>query len=175
MNGQGAHVGRVLLAVAASIYFFSCAQHPEMWHFIDAVDLIIHEAGHVVFMPFGDFLHILGGSLFQVLVPLIFSAYFYLRGQGFSGSIVLFWVGQSLINVSVYAGDAIAMQLPLLGGDGVEHDWHAILTMLNALPQTAQIAHIMYGFGFGLIAIAAMGSLYFSWFAESVEGRRERY
>jgi hypothetical protein len=35
------------------------------------VDLVFHEAGHVVFRPFGRFMTILGGSLAQLLMPLI--------------------------------------------------------------------------------------------------------
>ena len=34
-------------------------------------DLVFHEAGHVLFMLFGHFLTVLGGSLTQVLVPVV--------------------------------------------------------------------------------------------------------
>ncbi len=32
------------------------------WNIIDDVDLIIHEAGHFIFLFFGEFIHILGGD-----------------------------------------------------------------------------------------------------------------
>src|SRR5215467_8039838 len=34
-------------------------------------DLIFHEAGHILFSPFGDFMMTLGGSLMQVMVPIV--------------------------------------------------------------------------------------------------------
>ena len=37
---------------------------------IDTIDLFIHETGHLVFKLFGRFMEILGGSLFQVIIPL---------------------------------------------------------------------------------------------------------
>ncbi len=35
------------------------------------VNLPFHEAGHLLFAPFGDFMMSLGGSLLQVIVPLV--------------------------------------------------------------------------------------------------------
>jgi hypothetical protein len=152
------NVGKIAVAVIAAAYFFYYAQSTGTWHFIDNVNLIIHEAGHTIFSPFGDFIHILGGSLFQVLVPMVFSGYFFFRGQYYSGALSLYWVGQNLMNVSVYARDAIVMQLPLLGGDGVIHDWNYI----NVLPHTGQIAATIYGAGLGVMVIAFALSFYFS-------------
>ncbi len=53
------------------------------------------------------------------------------------------WVGQNLINVSVYAGDAIVMQLPLLGGEGSFHDWHYLLSTLGILSWTPEVAAML--------------------------------
>jgi hypothetical protein len=64
------------------------------------VNLLIHEAGHVIFMPFGEFISIAGGSLFQLIVPAVFAAYFFRRGQFFSAALVLFWLGESMLNVA---------------------------------------------------------------------------
>lgn len=153
---------KLVLAGAVSAYFFFYAQSSTDWHFIDNINLIIHEAGHVVFFPFGTFLTVLGGSLLQVIVPIVFSGYFFWREQYFSGSLVLFWVGQNLINVSVYAGDAVTMQLPLLGGDAATHDWNAILGMLHALRYTHHVATALYTAGFIVICAAAVLSLYFA-------------
>jgi hypothetical protein len=68
---------------------------------------------------------------------------------------MLLWVGQNLINVSVYIGDAIAMQLPLLGDDITMHDWNNILRILNILPAAPSLSHIVYAFGL----IAMIGSI----------------
>ena len=48
--------------------------------------------------------------------------YFCYQQQFYSAAMVLFWVGESVLNVSVYAGDSVALQLPLLGGENSIHD-----------------------------------------------------
>ncbi|MDB5237241.1 MAG: hypothetical protein JWL88_343 [Parcubacteria group bacterium] len=163
MRSRGAKIGKILLALLASSYFFYYAQTTGDWHFLDNVNLIIHEAGHVVFSPFGRFVYLLGGSLFQTIVPIVFSVYFFVwRKDQYSGSLLLFWVGQNLINVSVYAGDAVVMQLPLLGGDSSTHDWNAILSMLNALQYTHAVSTAIFTAGFVTICAGAALSLYYA-------------
>lgn len=93
------------------------------------------------------------GSGFQILLPLSIACYFFVTRQHFSGAVCLMWVGQNLLNVSVYAGDAIAMQLPLLGGDGVMHDWNYLLTTLGMLKFTPEVASVL--FLLGIITIGA--------------------
>jgi hypothetical protein len=153
---------KLLVALTASAYFVYYASTSGEWHFIDYVNLIIHEAGHWIFLPFGEFMHILGGSLFQTVFPLVYVGYFYFRKDYFSASLLLFWVGQNLVNVSVYAGDAIVMQLPLLGGDSVIHDWNYILESLHVISYTPQIASCIYGAGVTIIGLAAIWAVYTS-------------
>lgn len=110
--------------------------------FMHNINLPFHEFGHILFMPFGDFMMILGGSLFQVLLPFGLTAVFIFKQQdNFAGSITLWWCGQSFIDVSPYIADAQLRALPLVGGGGEEsHDWGNLLTMLNWLEHTAAIA-----------------------------------
>ena len=149
---------KIIFALCVLVYFVYCMRFPMQWHFLDGVDLLIHEAGHVLFMPFGEFLTVLGGSLFQVLVPIVFSGYFFFQKELYSGALVLFWVSQSLVNVSVYIKDAMVMQLPLLG-DGL-HDWNFILSTLHLLPQTAVIGSACYFLGVLTLCAAGSVSLY---------------
>ncbi|MGI9164836.1 MAG: hypothetical protein ACR2G5_00345 [Pyrinomonadaceae bacterium] len=100
---------KLIVAVIASAYFFWCAYDPSQWHLIDGVNLLIHEAGHFVFRPFGEFMMIAGGSLFQVIMPALFVAYFLYLTKFYSAALVLFWVGESILNVSVYAGDSVKL------------------------------------------------------------------
>lgn len=146
------------IAALAGLYFLWCAYDPARWHLIDGVNLVIHEAGHAVFMPFGGLLTVAGGSLFQVVVPAVFVAYFYRRGQIYSAALVLFWVGESLLNVSVYAGDALALQLPLLGGEDSIHDWNYLLSSTGLLPSTHRIATAIRLTG----TLAIFAALFFS-------------
>src|SRR5215216_5934651 len=97
---------KTIIAAVFSVYFLWCAYAPENSAFMHLVHTPIHEAGHVLFRPFGEFMGIAGGSLFQVIVPAVFFGYFVWHKKPFSASIVLFWVGNSILDVYVYAADA---------------------------------------------------------------------
>jgi hypothetical protein len=106
--------------------------------FLHGVNLVFHEAGHILFLPFGGFLTALGGSVTQVLIPLVcLFALVRQNGDAFGGSLALWWTGENLLDLAPYIADARALELVLLGGfTGREvegHDWEAILTALNWL------------------------------------------
>lgn len=145
---------KISIVAVVALYFFNIVLHPTDWHFIDNVNLIFHEAGHPLMMFFGRFLNIAGGTIFQIGIPAVISFYFWKREEFFSASLTLFWVGQNFISASVYAGDAIVQNLPLLGGDSVQHDWTAMLSMLGILKYTPLVADIFFYVGV-LIILAA--------------------
>lgn len=136
----------VFIASAYSLYYLVTYR---TFHFIDTVDLIFHEAGHSTFLSplFGNFIHVLMGSGFQILLPVAIAGYFFYTKQRLSGAICLMWAGMNFLNVSVYAGDAVTMQLPLLGGDSSMHDWHYLLGATSLLNATPIVAGIIYGMG----------------------------
>ena len=107
--------------------------------FFHNIDLIFHEAGHVLFMPFGQYMMYLGGSLFQVLLPLMLAvAFLWVNKDSFGASVCLWWAGQSLMDLAPYIADARALRLPLLGGGtGADspgrHDWANLLRPLGWL------------------------------------------
>jgi hypothetical protein len=106
----------------------------SVWHL---PDLIFHEAGHVLFMPFGRFMMVLGGSLFQCALPLALAGVFLNQKNVFGAVVCIWWAGQNLVDVAPYIADARALQLVLIGGrTGAEvegHDWEFILTELGWL------------------------------------------
>ena len=157
---------KLVIAIGLSWYFLSSASGPknlDNWNFLDSVNLIIHEAGHSIFIFFGEFIHVLAGSFLQITVPVIFAGYFFLwRKEYFSGSLLLFWVGHSILNVAIYMGDSIKMQLDLLGGDGVIHDWNFLLSMTGLLKYTDILSAFTYGLGFFIILTAVVLSIYHS-------------
>ncbi|HEV7681248.1 MAG TPA: hypothetical protein VGO68_03935 [Pyrinomonadaceae bacterium] len=156
------NIPKLIVAAIAGLYFLWCAYDPYQWHLIDGVNLLIHEAGHLIFRLFGEFMTIAGGSLFQVIMPALFVGYFCYQRNFYSASLVLFWVGESILNVSVYAGDAATLQLPLLGGEGTLHDWNYLLTNLNLLSATTQVASAIRLLGTIVIALAATGAFWFA-------------
>jgi TfoX C-terminal domain len=158
----GFDIGRLSVVLFMAWYGFLNLEHPDRWLFLDGVNLIIHEAGHVLWRIFGEFLYFLGGSLTQILVPLVFVVYFWRSAQRFAACVAAFWTATSLFNLSVYIGDARAMELPLLGGDNVEHDWNWILSSLNALNADHFLSSIVYTFGLLYLALSVFGGLYFA-------------
>jgi len=134
--------------------------------FLDLVDLPIHETGHLVFRLLGEFMGIAGGSLFQVIFPAVFVGYFIWRLQYYSAAVVLFWVGQSILNVWVYAADAVVMQLVLTSGftgsEGGFHDWNYLLTRTGLIGSTKIVAGIIRAFGTIVILAGGAFSIYYS-------------
>lgn len=145
----------VLLAVA--VYFWRNAADRVGYHFLDNVDLAIHEAGHIFFAFGGEFIGIAGGTILQLAMPFAFAFYFFRRADRFAAGITMFWLGQSFINVARYAGDAQKMELPLLGG-GV-HDWNYLLGAANLLPQAGLVSDVFYYLGIAIIVAGAIVGL----------------
>ena len=114
------------------------------WFLVHSLNLIPHEAGHVLFRPFGELMMFAGGSVWQLLFPCIWLWIAVVNDTKWGVQLCLVWLGQNWIDVSVYAADAVTRQLPLIGGLGVEaHDGFNILWRLGALEHTALIASTM--------------------------------
>jgi hypothetical protein len=103
--------------------------------FLHLVNLPFHEAGHIIFRPFGAFITSLGGTLGQLLMPSICMGVLLLKTRDpFGASVALWWVGENFLDIAPYVNDARAGQLPLLGGNFGHsapygfHDWQYLLT-----------------------------------------------
>ena len=119
--------------------------HPGRGTLLDGVDLAIHETGHLVFNPFGEFVGFAGGTLFQLILPAIFVGYFWRRGDRHAASVALWWVGQNCGHIATYVADARAQELPLVGGG--EHDWFYLLSATRHLPDDLAIARAIRSAG----------------------------
>lgn len=108
---------------------------PALFTPLDFLNLALHEMGHMVFMPLGEWLGIAGGSIAQLVAPL-YGVWQFLRQRDFFAAAFGFaWLGESLANLSVYIADARRQELPLanlFGGDPI-HDWHYLLAASNRL------------------------------------------
>jgi hypothetical protein len=120
--------------------------------FVHLVDLVFHEAGHVIFGFLGRFLGVLGGSLNQVLIPAVCTGYFLRQGQTGAAAVTLFWTGESITDVAIYVADGRDMALPLLA-EGLVHDWNWILSELSLRNQAPALGRVV--FAAGLAALAA--------------------
>ena len=156
------HLLRLLVAFSIAAYGIARFRNPEYWDLLDDVNLAVHEAGHVLFQPLGEPGLTLGGSVFQVLVPLAFVAYFIVRRDKYAASVVAAWLGASLGNVARYIGDARAQDLPLLGGENAVHDWWYLLTEWDLLPHDLAIARWVRMAGALAFVAAVAGAVRFA-------------
>jgi hypothetical protein len=149
--------------------------------FLHLVHIPFHEAGHVLLSPFGRFLTVLGGSLFQVAVPVICGCVLLLKtGDAFGAAVTLWWTGQSLMDLAPYIADARSLQLVLLGGrTGAEvegHDWEYLLETVGWLHRDVAMGRFAFAVGTGLMAAAIGWGVFVVWrhWADWAGGRSER-
>jgi hypothetical protein len=132
-------LGRAAVLVGLIVWTWQFARAPMGVAAADTVlhlpNLVFHEAGHVLFAPFGHFMRILGGSLFQFALPLALAIAFLKQRNPFGAVVCTWWAGENLLDVAPYIADARALQLVLLGGrTGAEvqgHDWEYLLGTLG--------------------------------------------
>ena len=152
---------RAGVVVVVAIYFFWNLQDFR-WPFLDNVNLVFHEAGHPIFSIFGEFIGIAGGTIMQIGIPLGFALYFIFTKRLFSAAVVMFWLAQSILNVSVYVADAVETKLPLVGGP--IHDWNYLFSRLHLLSKTGLITNITRVIGVLIMAAATVGGLITSFY-----------
>lgn len=137
--------------------------------FMHRVNLVFHEAGHILFMPFGDFVTVLGGSAMQLLIPLVVALAFLVQNRDpFGASVGVWWLGQSAKDLAPYINDARRQALPLLGGvTGRDvpgyHDWHNLLSRTGLLAWDATIARAVDLAGTLLLVAAIVWSGFILW------------
>jgi hypothetical protein len=135
--------------------------------FMHLINLPFHEAGHVIFRPFGAFITSLGGSLGQVLMPAICCATLLIKTRDpFGASVALWWIGENFLDMAPYINDARAGDLPLVGGNYGHsspygfHDWEYLLTESGLLQYDHAIAKTAFAFGTLVMLLAlAWGAL----------------
>ena len=115
----------------------------------------IHEFGHVMFRAFGEFMHSLGGSLFQVALPVIFGAVFLMKNRDpFAAAAMLWWTAVALMDIAPYIYDALRPQHVLLTGrtgDDGPHDFIDVLSDLGVLKRAQGIGYGVHRFGVALM------------------------
>jgi hypothetical protein len=132
---------RVALLIALAWGDVRSLTDTETWNVFAGLTLAVHEGGHLLFGPFGEWLMVAGGSLTQVLAPVTAAALLLRRGDRYGVAIVGTWIAYSLTNLAEYVGDARAMALQLVGfSDDPIHDWHYLLDSVNLLAYDTRLA-----------------------------------
>lgn len=117
--------------------------------FMHLVNLPFHEAGHILFRPFGAFITSLGGTLGQLIMPLICFCVLLIKTRDtFGASVTLWWFGQNFFDIAPYVNDARSLTMPLVGGNFGHsspygfHDWEYLLTESGLLQYDHAIAKL---------------------------------
>ena len=163
---------RVLVWIGLAVWGWKLLSRPMdaeflAGSFLHNVNLAFHEAGHVIFGLFGwRFLQVLGGSLGQILMPLVCAGAFLIQNRDpFGASVGLWWTAENFMDLAPYIGDARALELPLLGGvtgRDVEdyHDWEYLLRTTGGLPYDRLLASASFNLGRVLMLAALLWGAY---------------
>lgn len=136
---------------------------------VDDANFAVHEAGHPIVGVFSDRLAVYGGTLAQLVFPLICMLEFWRRRWTMSYGLCGIWLGQSLLSVAIYMADARARMLPLAGfGKDPQHDWNTILLRWGLLYQDVALANALRVVAWLVIA-GALGFLVWRWLREARE------
>ena len=164
--------GRALLIMILLIWGWRLASCPltttcVFESFLHLINLPFHEAGHIVFRPFGRYMTSFGGSLGQLLMPVICGiALILARRDSFGGSVCLWWFGENFIDLAPYIYDARAGVLPLVGGNTGRtspygfHDWEYLLNEVGLIRYDHLIGGIAHKVGIALMSIAILWAGY---------------
>lgn len=154
-------VGLVVMCVyAAWLVFF------YRYHWVDGINLLIHEAGHVVFSPLarisagGETLAVLAGPLLQLAVPFFITFRLSRRGEGIPTAVCALWSAESLMYTAEYMADANRLALPLIGDH--PHDWRWLLERVGALESAEEM-------GLALHLLASVAAVSVVWWTIRLE------
>lgn len=149
--------GRLALLVLMALWGINVISTPltEPPRFLHLMVILFHEAGHVFFAPFGEALRVAGGTLGQLLVPLICAVALHRRGDNFGAAVAAVWAAMSGMDAAVYAYDAAEPLLPLIGGGTGADSFHDFIFLFE---RYGQIGHA-HGWAIAMKSFSAIALL----------------
>ncbi len=141
------------------VRYWDSPWYSTLWQ---GIDLAIHEIGHVLWSPLGELMGFAGGTLTQLLVPVVAGAVLYRQRDWFGVAIAVCWLGINCFEIVEYAGDALTRRLPLVSPTTAapEHDWTYLLSRLGILDHTDAVAA---GWQWAGRLIMSVGVLFGGW------------
>jgi hypothetical protein len=148
---RNAGIGWLVFYVSFLVY--AVAEHSGFL-FLDYVNLIIHEGGHFFFSWFGYTIMVLGGTLGELLVPLLCAAYFFWQREVTATAFCAFWFFENFLYIGAYMADARTLALQLVGSG--EHDWEILFGQWGLLLKDQKIGGATRDLGWmGILATVA--------------------
>ncbi len=148
----------ISIAFYAVFYMYAVTHHAQFL-FIDNVNLIVHEAGHLLFSYLGSTMMLYGGTILQWLVSLLLAAYFFSQRNAVAVSFCLFLFFENWLYTATYMADARAQSLPLVtvgDPDAGGHDWFLIFNGLGLLAYDTRIATFTRAGGYAGMLVCAI-------------------
>ncbi len=143
---------------------------------IDDANVAFHEAGHFIFEVFGDTMGLWGGTLGQLLPPIISIVVFWRRKSLVSVSVALLWLFENFFDIAAYMETAKSDGPIVFGvlGWGY-HDWWCIFSHWGILHYDTTIAAIMRITGWLGLFSTLVGTTYLWWQCQKIFGRPLAY
>ncbi len=152
----------VLASLGFALFFYLLKTDEDGYIFLDHVNLAFHEAGHPFFGLFGETLGLYGGTLGQLVFPVVIAVTFWKQRDPVGAAVAGVWFGENFLSIARYMADARAQVLPLVGGG--EHDWTNIFSRWGVLSSDVVIARAVSTAGW-VIMLAAWAWLAWRWMA----------
>jgi len=168
------------VAIIALVFYGLFLLHAATSRFLilDWVNLMIHEAGHPLFgfladenqVGFGYTLMVLGGTLFELMVPLVCAAYFFFRREVTGTAFCAFWFFENFPYIGTYMADARTASLPLVGSG--DSDWTVLFTQWNLMLRDQQIGRAVTVIGWIGMLASVVWFTWRSWSAKRINSDR---
>lgn len=150
------------LAALWSLPVLVNGQYRDGFPLFDFISFHVHEGGHVYWSLLGsDWLAIFGGTASEVLLPILAGALMVRSKDWFGVAFCAMWLASTLGGVSVYMGDARALELDLVStspdpGAQVDddpfagHDWRYLFGHAGLLAYDTRIAAATRALAWGI-------------------------
>lgn len=163
---------RVLLLAALIVYGVKlAAMDIPSWQMSSSLIHVpmvpFHEFGHILFLPFGEFMTLLGGSLFQAGLPLALGCVFLVKNRDpFAAAVMLWWSAVAVMDIAPYIYDAQQPQHILLTGrtgDEGAHDFIDVLSDLGLLKKAQAVGYGVHRFGVVMLVASFVWAAWMVW------------
>jgi len=142
------------IAAAGALFVIILLDDDGFVLLLDHANLALHESGHLYFGVLGGTLGLYGGTLGQLVFPIVAGVSFWRRRHAIGAAVSGIWLFENFLNIARYMADARAQLLPLVGGG--EHDWYHIFSSWGVLSHDTDIALVTHAIGWlGMIGCAA--------------------
>ena len=162
----------MLLATLALLARYDLESGKGGYWLVHAFLTPFHEVGHLVFMPFGEFMMLAGGTIGQHALFIGLGALFLFRNRDpFTASLMLWGLGYSVLTMATYMYDAWNPQVTLLTGrtgDTGGHDWIDLFGDMGLLPRAQPIGRAFHKVAY-VVQFAAIG--WAAWLVARQSGR----